>query len=119
MSRCRQETGAQRRQRIIAKIEANTEFVDPPEGLEHLGPCEIWQGGHSGDGRGGNYPRATIDGQTVAVHRVVATDEFGYLPSKRQVDHLCGRRMCVARRHLEPVTHKENQRRRDKKNGKA
>lgn len=75
--------------------------------------CLEWTGPTSGDsGRGHSYPRMTVDGQTCAVHRVVATHYYGYLPSRRQVDHTCKNRSCVAPWHLEPVTHRENQRRR-------
>lgn len=75
--------------------------------------CFIWQGGTSGDGRGGGYPRMKLDGRTVAVHRVVAVHHFGYLHAGRHVDHKCRNRLCVNPDHLEPVTHRENCRRRD------
>ena len=55
-----------RRERILARIVAQIE-IDPDTG------CWIWQGTTSGNGRGGGYPRMTYDGQTVAVHRVIAT----------------------------------------------
>lgn len=73
--------------------------------------CHIWTGSDSGSGRGGGYPRMCLDGQTVAVHRVVYTNVYGYVPSKKQIDHLCRNRMCVNPDHLEMVTHRENQRR--------
>lgn len=56
-----------------------------------------------------------ILGHTVAVHRAVWVCEHGYLPAKRQLDHTCGNRRCVNPSHLEPVTHKQNQKRRRKK----
>lgn len=74
--------------------------------------CWEWTGGTSGScGRGHSYPRMSLDGQTVAVHRVMFTNEFGYVPSKKQIDHLCKNRCCVNPDHLEMVTHRENQRR--------
>ena len=76
-------------------------------------PCHIWQGSHSGSGRGGGYPRMSLDGQTVAVHIVSFVNKNGFVPGKKQIDHLCNNRMCVNEDHLEMVTHKENQRRRD------
>lgn len=76
-------------------------------------PCHIWQGSHSGDGRGGGYPRMCLNGQTMAVHRVMYTNEHGIIPGKKQIDHKCRNRMCVNPEHLEMVTHKQNQRRRD------
>ena len=54
-----------------------------------------------------------LDGQTVAVHRVMFTNFYGYIPGKKQIDHVCRNRMCVNPHHLQMVTHKENQRRRD------
>lgn len=95
-----------RRSEIEAKIKSNVE-IDPVTG------CHIWQGSHSGNGRGGGYPRMSLDGQTVAVHRVMYVNANGYVPSKKQIDHVCRNRMCVNPAHLEMVTHKENQRRRD------
>lgn len=76
--------------------------------------CWLWNGPCSGSGRGGSYPRMALDGQTVAVHRVVWTIIHGYIPGKKQLDHTCRNRMCVNPYHTEMVTHKENQRRRDK-----
>lgn len=55
----------------------------------------------------------SLDGQTVAVHRVMWTNVHGFIPGKKQIDHKCRQRMCVNPDHLEMVTHKENQRRRD------
>ncbi len=78
--------------------------------------CWLWTGPHSGsNGRGHSYPRMCLDGQTVAVHRVVYTHYYGYVPGKKQIDHTCKNRCCVNPDHLEMVTHKENQRRRDRR----
>lgn len=78
-------------------------------------PCHIWQGSDSGNGRGGGYPRMSLDGQTVAVHIVSFVNANGFVPGKKQVDHLCNNRMCVNELHLEMVTHRENQKRRAKR----
>ena len=75
--------------------------------------CWEWQGPTSGDGRGGGYPRMKLDGQTVAVHRVMFTLFHGYVPGKKQIDHKCRNRLCVNPFHLEMVTHRQNQKRRD------
>jgi hypothetical protein len=75
--------------------------------------CYMWQGSHSGNGRGGGYPRMSLSGQTVAVHKVMFVNLNGYVPGRKQIDHLCRNRMCVNPDHLQMVTHKENQRRRD------
>lgn len=37
--------------------------------------------------------------------------EVGEIPEGKQLDHLCRRRDCVAPYHLEPVTKRENERR--------
>ncbi|MFV0512513.1 MAG: HNH endonuclease signature motif containing protein [Jhaorihella sp.] len=74
--------------------------------------CWEWQGPFSGNGRGGGYPRMSLDGQTVAVHRVVYTHVHGYIPGKKQIDHVCRNRACVNPDHLEMVTHRTNQKRR-------
>lgn len=99
-----------RRTLIHEKIMANVAIV-------HLGfmidgipsPCHIWQGSHSGDGRGGGYPRMSLDGQTVAVHIVSFTNKNGFVPGKKQIDHMCNNRLCVNEEHLQMVTHLKNQ----------
>jgi len=55
----------------------------------------------------------SLNGQTVAVHIVSFVNKNGFVPGKKQIDHLCNNRMCVNPDHLEMVSHKENQRRRD------
>jgi len=73
--------------------------------------CWLWQGPTSGSGRGGGYGRMHLDGQTVAVHLVMFTNERGYIPGKKQVDHVCEVRNCCNPAHLELVDQAENQRR--------
>lgn len=96
-----------RRELIKSKIYSNAK-LDPNTG------CWVWQGSHSGFGRGGGYPRMSLDGATMAVHRVMWTNENGIIPHKKQIDHKCKNRLCVNPEHLELVTHKQNQRRRRK-----
>lgn len=98
-----------RRERIHAKIYARIEVKD----MGYKTPCHLWTGPTSGTGRGGDYPRMNLDGQTVAVHLVNWTNEHGFIPGKKQLDHKCRVRRCVREDHLELVTHKENQKRRD------
>lgn len=95
-----------RRHLIHAKVMARV-AVEPDTG------CWIWTGPTSGDGRGGGYPRMCLDGQTVAVHIVMWTNQHGFVPGKKQLDHKCRNRLCVNPDHLEMVTHRENQKRRD------
>lgn len=101
---------SERRLKIFSKILLRLNF-DSPDG------CWLWTGPTSGEGRGGGYPRMCLDGQTVAVHRVMFTHRHGYVPGKKQIDHKCRNRLCCNPDHLEIVTHKENQRRRDVANG--
>lgn len=102
-----------RRQRILEKIMSKVSIRD----CGYATPCWLWEGGTSGDGRGGEYGRVTIDGGTVAVHIAMWTNENGLIPPRKQLDHLCRSRNCCRPSHLELVTHKENQRRRDRDNG--
>jgi hypothetical protein len=98
-----------RRERIRDKVMARV-YVDPMTG------CYLWTGPTSGDeGRGAGYPRMSLDGQTVAVHIVMFTNEHGYVPGKKQLDHVCRNRLCVRPepKHLEMVTPKKNARRRE------
>lgn len=96
-----------RRQTILIKIKGRV-------AVDTVTACWNWTGPDSGTGRGGGYPRMCLDGQTVSVHRVMFTHFHGYVPGKKQIDHKCRNRLCVNPDHLEMVTHKENQRRRDK-----
>lgn len=81
--------------------------------VDEVSGCWLWQGPTSGGGRGGGYARMSLDGQTVAVHIVMWVNRNGYVPGKKQIDHTCRRRNCVNPDHLEMVTHRQNQRRRD------
>ena len=99
------------RETIIERIKSNI-IVE--------GECWVWQGGNSGEGKGAGrgYGRISIRGYTSSVHRVMYICEYGYIPNKIQVDHLCNNRLCCNPKHLEAVTHKQNCRRRDKNNAK-
>ena len=100
-----------RRDEIVERVLAKVEIVPCPA-LDPA-PCWQWTGPTSGDKPREGYPRMSLDGRTVSVHRVMATHAFGYLHPGRKVDHLCRNRLCVNPAHLEPVTHRENCRRRD------
>lgn len=103
-----------RRSGIISRIydRVKVEDLGMTDTLGNPSPCHIWQGPDSGEGRGGGYGRMSLNGQTVAVHLVVYTHYFGYIPGKKQIDHLCNNRLCCNPHHLEMVTHKTNQKRR-------
>jgi hypothetical protein len=97
-----------RRDRIRAKIAARVIIAESG--------CHIWTGLTSGEsGRGRGYPRMSLDGATVAVHITAWIVENGPVPPKKQIDHLCCNRLCVNPAHLEMVTHRTNQRRRDQR----
>lgn len=102
-----------RRNHIIDKLLKRTKIEDTGFTINGLpSPCHLWTGPTSGTGRGGGYGRVCLDNQTVAVHLVAFTHYYGYIPSKKQVDHLCRQRLCWNPAHLELVTHLQNQRRR-------
>lgn len=102
-----------RRQEIHDRIMAGVAFVD----TGFVTPCWLWQLADSGNGRGGGYPRMALNGRTCAVHKVSFTNEHGYVPGNKQLDHKCRNRRCVNPDHLEMVSHIENQKRRDESNG--
>lgn len=102
-----------RRSEILDRIYKQVRVTDTGYEIDgNPSPCHLWQGALSGSGRGSGYGRISINGVTSAVHRVSYTHYNGYIPLKRQVDHLCNIRNCVNPEHLELVTHIQNQKRR-------
>jgi len=103
-------------QRIMDKVEINHKSI-------HNGhPCWIWTGTTSGNpkendrnSRGHSYPRMSLNGETVAVHRVMYTHVYGYIPARKTIDHECLNRLCVQPAHLSLTSLRENIRRRDGK----
>lgn len=107
---------SQRRNDIMLRIQERVEVIDTGFILDNKpSPCHLWTGPDSGTGRGGGYGRMSLGGQTVAVHLVVFTHYYGYIPGKKQVDHLCNNRLCCNPAHLELVSHLTNQKRRAKR----
>lgn len=100
-----------RRGALIMKLMDQCEEV--PAGYKT--PCWLWQGGNSGDGRGGGYGRVYFDGGTLATHKALWIIVNGPITGKKQLDHLCENRGCMRPSHLELVPHKENQKRRSRK----
>ncbi len=93
-----------RRDTIRARIMARVR-IDPETG------CWIWTGPTSGSsGRGKDYPRMSLNGRMVATHRVMWTNEHGYIPGNKELDHACRNRLCVRpdEGHLELVSHSVN-----------
>lgn len=102
-----------RRDEIMARIYERVEVKDLGFILDGKpSPCHIWTGPDSGTGKGGGYGRMSLNSQTVAVHLVVYTHYFGYIPGKKQIDHKCNNRLCCNPAHLEMVSHQTNQKRR-------
>lgn len=97
-----------RRDEIRSRLLANVAIVD----LGYETPCWIWTLADSGNGRGGGYGRIKLNGRTCAAHIVSYTNEHGYVPGNKQIDHLCRNRLCINPDHLEMVTHRKNQKRR-------
>ena len=100
--------GSDIKQKTLDRIVSNVKFVFTDYGI-----CWEWQGSTSGDSdstRGHGYGRISIHGHTAAVHRVMWSLVHGYLPAKKQVDHKCENRICCNPKHLQMVTHKQNQR---------
>lgn len=105
-----------RRKDILKRIQERVEVRDLGFVLDKKpSPCHIWTGPDSGVGRGGGYGRMSLNGQTVAVHLVMYTNYFGYIPGKKQIDHLCNNRLCCHPAHLVMVTHLKNQKLRAKR----
>lgn len=100
-----------RRNEILLRIHERVIVTDTGFVLDGKpSPCHLWTGPDSGAGRGGGYGRFSLNGVTVAVHRVVYTHYFGYIPAKKQIDHKCNQRLCCNPAHLELVSHLRNQR---------
>ena len=78
----------------------------------HSTPCWVWQKWTTADGYGHKSHR----GKTHLAHRVYYMQRHGddSIPEGAHLDHLCRTRSCVNPDHLEPVTHKENHRRRSR-----
>lgn len=74
-------------------------------------PCYEWQGTttKSATSDGGNYGRISIDGAMELTHRVVWACFNGFIPRKKQIDHLCRNTICCREDHLELVTNRQNQ----------
>lgn len=76
-----------------------------PIAIDPIYGCHLWQGRLDKRGYGRTKSNALA-------HRAIYLDQRGQLPPKKpELDHLCRRRHCVNPRHLEPVSRRENERR--------
>ena len=66
--------------------------------------CWLWTGATSAAG----YGTYQVDGKHVSAHRYFYELSFGPIPKGFQIDHLCRTRNCVAVKHMEVVTQREN-----------
>jgi hypothetical protein len=102
------------------KILSRTKIIEMnwPSFIDH-GPCWEWQGGtsgkHSNGGRGWGYGRVSYKGQMRATHRISYMVFKGRLTTSKQVDHLCGNRLCCNPKHLKATTCLQNNRLRSKR----
>jgi hypothetical protein len=71
------------------------------------GDCVLWHGCRDRDGYGAKW----VGGRRVMVHRWAYEQAHGLVPPGLQIDHLCRNRACYNPDHLEPVTVRENNRR--------
>jgi hypothetical protein len=67
--------------------------------------CWLWTG--KWDPNTG-YGRVRVGQSQVGVHRKVYEVAVGPIPPGLQIDHLCGRRLCIRPDHLRPATPKSN-----------
>ena len=77
--------------------------------------CWVWPGRLTPDG----YGQCRYIGKSMLAHRLSYELHVGPIPAGLTIDHLCRNRCCVNPDHLELVTHKQNQRRRDRARSEA
>lgn len=69
--------------------------------IQHTSTCWIWKGSPEGS-RG--YGRFSYRNRPWMAHRFSYELFVGSIPDDMQIDHLCGRTLCVNPNHLEVVT---------------
>lgn len=71
--------------------------------------CWLWTGHVNNAG----YGTFSVRGRSTLVHRLAYEEMVGPIPEGFDVDHLCHTRTCLNPKHLEPISHAENIKRRD------
>lgn len=81
-------------------------LADHEDKLRSKGKCKLWTGATNSKG----YPKATVKGKQVLVHRHVLELKLGRkLGKNKQAGHKCGKKTCVSPRCLHEVTQSENE----------
>lgn len=81
-------------------------LADHEDKFRNKGRCKLWTGAKNTKG----YPKATIDGKQVLVHRHMLELKLGRkLGKDKQAGHKCGNRTCIAPGHLHEVNQSENE----------
>ena len=75
--------------------------------VDRSGECWVWIGAK--DDRGYGFFR--VAPKTVRAYRFAYEMLVGPIPQGLELDHLCRNHSCVNPAHLDPVTHRENNRR--------
>lgn len=83
----------------IAKIQAK--LVESPTG------CLEWFGTITGSKRGG-YGAVSYQGRLWVVHKLLWEAEYGPVPDRLELDHICRNRRCANLNHLRIVTTLQN-----------
>ena len=104
-----------KRGRPPVSLEVKLARLTVPEDRGYETPCHVWTGWLNNCG----YPTMTHHGRTARSHRVAYEHFVGAIPDGLDLDHLCGVKACVNPEHLEPVTHRENMRRRFRAESRA
>lgn len=85
-----------------------------PAHRPELGPCWVWTASTNQDGYGrfcDGVRNGTGRSHVIQAHRWLYEQKHGAISAGLEFDHLCRNPPCVRDDHLEPVTHRENQRR--------
>ena len=84
-------------QRLLEKTDTSKILTD----------CWVFLGCKDSSG----YGNIGNNGKTISAHRASYELYRGQIPKDKQIDHICGNRLCINPQHLDLVTAKENVRR--------